>query len=94
MVASLLLLGDGAFASELNQRSDIEALANDITSQISQQTDPGNSGPEWQTVLMVANAILPLNDPENLTFAALAPTVSGTLKYSPSNPRAPPLPAK
>jgi hypothetical protein len=90
-VASLVFIGDWAFAAESRQRVDIEAAASDITVQISKQAilDDAESGVE--PAIMGVGLTPPLIFTFNRKLASTAYTVPDKLEYSPLQPRAPPL---
>ena len=92
-VASLVFLGDWAFAADNKLRAEIDAAANDITVQLSKQILPGDSESKSQPMLLGSDAEPPLYLYTNQTVASSADTLTDELKYHPSNPRAPPLPA-
>jgi hypothetical protein len=92
-VASLVFLGDWAFAAENNLRAEIDAAANDITVQISKQILLTDSETKSQPMLLGTDAKPQLYLYSNLIVTSSAPTLTDELKYHPSNPRAPPLPA-
>ena len=91
-VASLVFLGDWAFAADNNLRAEIDAAANDITVQISNKILPGDSESKSQPILLGTDAKPQLYLYANLIVASSANTLTNELKYHPSNPRAPPLP--
>jgi hypothetical protein len=93
VVAGLIILGEGAFASDNNQRSNDWYEANGNAVQLSQPTVPDDAGSRWQRSLAGTNRI---QTDINLTyqiFAALTAPTSDQLKYHSFNPRAPPVPA-
>jgi len=92
-VASLVFLGDWAFAADNNLRAEIDAAANDITVQISKQILPTDSESKSQPMLLGTDAEPLLYLYANQTVASSTDTLTDELKYHPSNPRAPPLPA-
>ena len=94
VVASLILLGDSALASEINQRSDAEAIASGNTVQVSQAESSDDSGSRWKPIFTGANSI---QSKVNLRYQTLAPVVHSiayTSNYDIYNPRAPPIPTK
>ena len=91
-VASLVFLGDWAFAADNNLRAEIDAAANDITVQISKQILLSDSESSSQPMLLGSDAIPQLYLYANQTVASSANTLTDALKYHPSNPRAPPVP--
>lgn len=89
-VACLIFLGDWAFAADSRLRVEIEAVASDIVSQISNQTilDDPESGTE--PAIMGVGTTLPVIFTINNKLAPMAHIVSARLEYLPSQPRAPP----
>jgi len=91
VVTSLVLLGDGAFASENDDRTGIDAEANSSTIQVYQPAFLNDSTPKWLPLFTSDNVIPKIF---NLTYqivAADVELVSDALKYPPFNPRAPPV---
>lgn len=91
-VTSLILLGEGAFTSEGNSRSDAAAAAIDNTVQFLPTAFLDDSEAGSQLVLnlpYLAPASSPLTDKvlDASTFLA-----ADAIEYSPANPRAPPVP--
>jgi len=91
-VASLIILGEGAFTSEINSRSDVsaDAIGNTVQSLPTAFFDD----PEDESQLALALPYLttestPLTGKVLDHSTALATDAS---QYSPSNPRAPPVP--
>jgi hypothetical protein len=93
VVAGLVILGEGAFASESNQRSDDRYEANGNAVQLSQPTVLDDAGSRGTPSLAGAYAIHPDINPAYQTFTAVTVPLSELLNYHPFNPRAPPLPA-
>lgn len=94
VVASLILLGDSALASEINHRSDVEAVASGNTVQVSQTESLDDSGPRWQPILTGANSIQTKVNHKYKTLAPVVHSIAYTSKYDIYNPRAPPFPTK
>ena len=91
-VASLIFLGEGAFTSEINSRSDNSAAAIGNTVQLIPTAffdDPEAGSQALVSLAYLTPASSPLTDIvlDNSTFIA-----SDAIEYSPSNPRAPPVP--
>lgn len=93
-VTSLILLGDGAFASEINPRGDIEAATSGSIAQISLQTFLDDSESSGQPVPLAVYAVSPVIKPAKIIISALAHTTADTHNYHPLNPRAPPFLAR
>ena len=91
-VASLIILGEGAFTSEINSRSDDSAAAIGNTVQpipIAFFDDPEAGSQALLSLPYSTPASSSLTDIvlDNSTFLA-----ADAIEYSPSNPRAPPVP--
>jgi len=90
-VASLILLGEGAFTSEINSRSDDSAAAigNTVQSIPTAFFDDPEAGSKSLLSFALTPASSPLTDIvlDNAAFLA-----TDAIEYSPSNPRAPPVP--
>jgi len=91
-VASLILLGEGAFTSEINSRSDdsADAIGNTVQSiPTAFFDDPKDGSQAVLTLPYLTPASFHLTDNvlDHSTFFA-----ADAIKYSPSNPRAPPVP--
>lgn len=91
-VASLIFLGEGALASEVNSRSDVAAAAIGNTVQSLPAVFLDDPETESQLVLTFhylapASSPLPTRFLDYSTFIA-----SHAIVYSPANPRAPPVP--
>jgi len=91
VVVGLIILGEGAFASERNERSDDTYEANGNAVQLSQPTVLDNAGSKWQPSLSGANTIRTDINLTYQTFAVVTTPVSDLLKYHSFNPRAPPV---
>jgi len=89
-IASLVFLGDLAFAAENRLRVEIEAAAGDITTQISTQTIPNDSEPGVEPAIMEGDTTPPVIFTSNQKLVSIACTATNKLKYLPSHPRAPP----
>lgn len=91
-VASLILLGEGAFTSEINSRSDANAVA--IGNAVQSLPSVFLNDPEAGSQLVLSPPYLtPASSP--LTDNVLEPSTSiasKAVEYSPANPRAPPVP--
>jgi hypothetical protein len=93
-IAGLIFLGDVAYAAENSVRSDIEAAASDITSQISKQTFLDNAESKWKPATNDADTATPVIFSASQLLASISFTTSEKFKYHPLNSRAPPLPSK
>lgn len=93
VVASLIILGEGAFAFENAQRSDDSYEANGNAVQLSQPIVQEDGAPGWTSSLTSPCTIHPDINLEYQIFTAVTVTVSALLRYHPFNPRAPPVPA-
>jgi len=93
VVAGLLILGEGAFASESNGRGDDRCETNGDAVQRSQPEFQNDIWPIWQASLAAAYTIRTEIDPACQTFAPVTVPVSNLQKHHPFNPRAPPVPA-
>lgn len=91
VVTSLLLLGDSAFASEINHRSDAEAAASGNTVQVSQPEYLDDIDSEWQPSFTGANSIHTNVSLRYQTLVPVDPSFTYTSIYKLYNPRAPPL---
>ncbi len=91
-VASLIILGEGAFAAEVNSRSDVITAAIGNTVQSLPAAFLDNPEAESQLILSVPY-LAPTSSPlinkalDTSTFLA-----ANAIEYSPANPRAPPVP--
>ena len=92
-VAGLIILGEGAFASESNQRIDSKYEASGNAVQLSQPIALDVTESRWYSPLAGANTVWSDIKLTNQTFAVVTIPVSDLLKYNPFNPRAPPVPA-
>jgi hypothetical protein len=92
-VTSLLLLGDSAFASEIDHRDDIDAYTGGNIFQISQPALLDDSGAKWQPPVPNADQAGTAYYPAALTITSVTEPVSDTHIYHPFNSRAPPFPA-
>lgn len=91
-VASLIILGEGAFTSEVNSRSDVSvaAIGNTVQSLPTAFLDDPEAGPQLVLTLpYLTPASSPLTD-KVLDYPAFL--AADAIEYSPSNPRAPPVP--
>ena len=91
-VASLIILGEGAFTSEVNSRSDVSAVSIGNTAQFLpavflDDPEPGSQLLLSHPYLALASYPLTYKVLDYSTFIA-----SDAIEYSPSNPRAPPVP--
>jgi len=93
IVASLIFLGDWAFATKNKLRTDIEADANDITVQISKQAILDDTISKSEPAITGVETTPPVIFSINLTLVSIAHIALDKLKYLPSHPRAPPLTA-
>ena len=91
--ASLILLGDGVFASEINHRDDINAVTGDNIFQISLPALLVEGGTNWQPLIPDVNTAETTYNRTSLTITAVLHSVPDTHTYHPLNPRAPPIPA-
>jgi hypothetical protein len=89
-VASLIFLGDWAFAAENRLRVEIEAVANDIAAQVSKQTILDDADSSIEPAITGVDTTPPVIFTINQKFASATYTVHGKLKYLPLHPRAPP----
>ena len=89
-IASLVFLGDLAFATESRLRIETEAVASDITTQVSEQTIPGDSESSVEPAAMGSGVTLPVIFTINQGLSSIAWIAPDKLKYLPSHPRAPP----
>ena len=94
LVASLFLLGDGAFASEINHPNDSETVTSGNVFQIPQSALLDDPGSNSQPILPSVNGKQTAFNLTTQTNAAVTHSVLDTHKYHPLNPRAPPIPAK
>lgn len=90
VVASLILLGDSAIASEISQRNDTEAVVSGNTVQISQPESLDDSDSMWQPLLTGANSIQNKVTHRYQTSTTLANANTNSSEYSLYNSRAPP----
>lgn len=90
-VASLIILGEGAFTSEVNSRSDVAAAS--IGNIIQSLPTTFSDDPEIGSQLVITHPYLsPNNSPltnELLDYSTFI--AANATAYSPSNPRAPPF---
>jgi len=93
VVAGLIILGDGSFASEINERCDDRYESNGKAVQLSLPAVLDDIGSRWQPSLAGANTIRPDINLTYQVFAVVTVPVSDLLKYHPFSPRAPPVPA-
>lgn len=93
VVACLVILGEGAFSSESNQRIDDNYEVNSKAVQLSQPSVLDDAGSRWKPSLAGTNTIRPYINKTYQTFAVVTVPVTGLHKYQPLNPRAPPVPA-
>ena len=90
--ASLILLGDGVFASEINHRDDIDAVKGNNIFQISLPALLDESGTKWQPLIASVNTEETTYNQTSITVTAVSHSVPDTHTYHPLNPRAPPIP--
>ena len=91
-VASLIILGEGAFTSEINTRSEDPSAATSNTVQLVPTAffdDPEAGSQALLPLAYLTPARSPLTDIVLDNASILA---TGAIEYSPSNPRAPPVP--
>jgi len=91
-VASLIILGEGAFTSEINSRSDVSATAtgNTVQSLTTVFFDDPEAGSQLALTFPYSTpARSPLTD-KVLNYSTFL--AADAIEYSPSNPRAPPVP--
>jgi len=93
VVAGLVVMGEGAFASESSERGNdrYESNGNAIQLSLPEVLDDAGSGP--RPPMASANSTQPGINHSTQSFTAVTAPVSDLLKYHPFNPRAPPLPA-
>ena len=92
VVASLILLGESALASESNHRSDAEAIASGNTVQASQAESLDDSDSRWKPVLTGVNSIQSKVNLRYQTLTTLIHSNTYSYKYKLYNSRAPPAP--
>jgi hypothetical protein len=90
IVATLIFLGDWAFAAESRLRVEIEAAASDIATQISKQTILDDHDASAEPAIPAVGTTAPVVFTIDHTLASVAYTVPDELKYLPIQPRAPP----
>jgi hypothetical protein len=93
VVASLIVLGDGVFASEIKERGDDRYEASGNVVQLSLPEVLDDIGYRWQPSLAGSNTIRLDIYLTYQSFAVVTVPVSDLLKYHPFSPRAPPVPA-
>jgi len=93
VVAGLIMLGEGVFASESCQRNDGRYEANSETLQLSPPVGLDEVGSRWKSSPAGTNKLQTDINPTYQIFAAVTVPVSDLLKYHSFNPRAPPVPA-
>ena len=91
LVATLVFLGDLAFAAENRQRVDIEAAASDIAAQITKQTILDDSTSSVEPAIVSVDTTPPVIFSIDYKLASIAYTAQGKPLYLPLHPRAPPL---
>ena len=89
-IASLVFLGDLALATESRSRVETEAVASDITAQVSKQTIPDDSESSVEPAAMGSGITLPVIFRINQKLPSIAWIAPGEHKYLSSYPRAPP----
>ena len=92
-VASLILLGDGVFAAEIDHRDGTDAYTGENTFQLFQPALLNDSGTKWQPLIPNVNQAGTAYNLAALTIAAVTDPVLVIHKYQPLNSRAPPIPA-
>jgi len=92
VIASLILLGDSTFASEISQRNAAEAAVNVNTIQISQTESLGDSDSIWQPLFTDASSILNEATLSYQTLTTLVYLNKHSSQYELYNSRAPPAP--
>ncbi len=92
-VAGLILLGDGVYASEINNNDDLDAVTGNSIFQIALPAVPDKGGTKWQAFIPGTNTTGTTYHPASPAISAVSHSVSATHTYHPSNPRAPPIPA-
>lgn len=93
VVTSLVMLGDGAFASEGNPYGDGSDAFIDKAVQHSLPVVTGNDESGWKPVAAISNLIPPGINLAYQSFSEITAPVSDLLKHHPCSPRAPPIPA-
>jgi hypothetical protein len=93
VVAGLIILGEGAFASESNQHSDDSYEASGNAVRLSQPVVLDDAVSRWIPSLAGAHTIQPCINPTYQVFVAVTVPVPNPPKYHPFNPSAPPVPA-
>ena len=90
IIASLILLGDVASASEISQRGDIEAITGNSTTLISYSDSIDDSDSTWQPLFASSNIIQIRVTGKYLTLATLVESNTYPTEYNLYNSRAPP----
>lgn len=94
VVASLIILGEGAFASEISQRTDDRHENVDNPAVISQSVIPADSASSYNPVASFCNdGGRPQITLTHYKAVVVSVLTSGSFEYNPFSPRAPPVPA-
>ena len=93
LVASLILLGDGAFASEITHSNDVETATNSSIFKVSLPTLLDDTGSDTHAIPPGVNTAKTAFNLTSQTNAAASHLVFNANKYNPINPRASPTPA-
>lgn len=93
VVAGLIILGEGAFASEISQRSDDRHENGENPALISQPVILDDSGSSCNTAPACIDGVRPQITLKHYKVAVASVFTSGSFEYNPFNPRAPPVPA-
>jgi len=91
IIASLILLGDGALASEISQRSNVETIPGNNTALISYSDAIDNSDPTWHPLFTSSNFKHNRDIKKYQTLATLVGLNTSPTKYKLYHSRAPPV---
>ena len=93
VVAGLIILGEGALASEISQRSDDRHENGENPALISQPVILDDSGSSCNPAFICIDGVRPQITLTHYKVAVAGVLTSDTFEYHPFNPRAPPVPA-
>lgn len=93
VVATLVILGEGALASEISQRSDDRHENGSNHAVISQEIILDDPGSSWNPSSACIDIVWPNASLTRFGIAVVSVFTSASIEYRPYNPRAPPVPA-
>lgn len=90
-VASLVFLGEGAFASETNHRNDVDTVTTGSIAQLSDASLLSDPEPQWPPLQNYSYLSTVTPNSTLLTLCSVTFFSPTSIQYQTYNPRAPPI---